>query len=74
MKGDIESARQVKKIQFWTAYWLDTSFSVRLGRAPIIRPRDVAVPQLWEDSVIPAGWAVAFNYSMRISGPQCKVV
>lgn len=74
MRNDEEHVRQVKILTFWMAYWLDTSFSVRLGRAPIIQPDDIAVPQLSEDSIIPKGWAVAFNYSTRISGLQCKVV
>ena len=74
MRSDEETARQVKILVFWMAYWLDTSFSVRLGRAPIIRPHDIAVPQLTEQSIIPKGWVVAFNYSTRISGLQCQVV
>lgn len=74
MQSDSESTRQVKIFVFWMAYWLDTSFSVRLGRAPIIRPDDIGVPQLSDNSIVPDGWAVAFNYSTRISGLQCKVV
>ena len=74
MHSDSESEREVKILIFWMAWWLDTSFSVRLGRAPIIRPHDIAVPQLSENSIIPKGWLVAFNYSTRISGLQCKIV
>ncbi|KAK0943842.1 hypothetical protein LTR29_004606 [Friedmanniomyces endolithicus] len=75
MQGDTDYARQVKISLFWMVYWFDTSFSVRLGHAPVIRDYDITVPRLTLCSpIMPSAFLVAFNYSTTLSGLQCQVV
>ncbi|TKA67746.1 hypothetical protein B0A55_07789 [Friedmanniomyces simplex] len=75
MQSDTDYARQTKISLFWMVYWFDTSFSVRLGHAPIIRDYDITVPRLsYCSSIMPSAFLVAFNYSTTLSSLQCKVV
>ncbi|KAK5143958.1 hypothetical protein LTR32_004014 [Rachicladosporium monterosium] len=75
MQSDTDYARQVKISLFWMVYWFDTSFSVRLGHAPVIRDYDITVPRLSScSSIMPSAFLVAFNYSTTLSGLQCQVV
>ncbi|KAK0276305.1 hypothetical protein LTR35_010630 [Friedmanniomyces endolithicus] len=75
MQSDTDYARQVKISLFWMVYWFDTSFSVRLGHAPVIRSYDITVPRLSScSSIMPSAFLVAFNYSTTLSGLQCQVV
>lgn len=74
MQSDTDHDRQSKILLFWMAYWLDTSFSVRLGHAPVIREYDITVPYLSHGTIIPSIFVDAFNYSIQISGLQCRIV
>ncbi|KAK3651683.1 hypothetical protein LTR56_005491 [Elasticomyces elasticus] len=74
MRSDTIEERESKIALFWMVYWLDNSFAVRLGRAPIIRDYDVTVPRLTSASTMPSTFLDAFNYSTRHSSLQCKVI
>lgn len=74
LQADTEHVRQSKILLFWMTYWLDTSFSVRLGRAPTIRDYDITVPRLSHDSILPSNFVNAFNYSLTIGSLQSRAV
>lgn len=74
MQADSDKERQGKIMLFWMCYWLDTSFAVRLGQAPVIRDYDITVPQLQYGKGIDSPFVEAFNYWTTISRLQCQVV
>jgi hypothetical protein len=74
LRSDTETERQSKILLFWMTYWLDTSFAVRLGRAPVIQHYDITVPRFSHGSIVRTGWVDAFNYCTRIGSLQCQVV
>jgi hypothetical protein len=74
MTSDTEAERQSKLLLFWLIYWLDTSFSVRLARAPVIQHHHITVPRLSHGSIVPSSFVDAFNYMNRIGYLQCQVV
>ncbi|KAK5738434.1 hypothetical protein LTR17_005962 [Elasticomyces elasticus] len=72
MQSDTVAERESKIALFWMVYWLDNSFAVRLGRAPIIRDYEVTVPRLTSASTMPSTFLDAFNFSTRHSSLQCQ--
>lgn len=74
MHADSDHERQSKILLFWMIYWFDSSFSVRLGRAPVIRDYDVTVPRLLAGSIVPTSFVDGWNYSITLSALQCQVV
>ncbi|KAK5726041.1 hypothetical protein LTR15_004232 [Elasticomyces elasticus] len=74
MQSDTVEEQESKIALFWMVYWLDNSFAVRLGRAPIIRDYEVTVPRLTSASTMPSTFLDAFNFSTRHSSLQCQVI
>ncbi|KAI7231683.1 hypothetical protein KC330_g6295 [Hortaea werneckii] len=74
MHADSDQERHGKIMLFWMCYWLDTSFAVRLGHAPVIRDYDITVPPLQYGKGIDSPFVEAFNYWTTISRLQCQVV
>lgn len=74
MAADLEHEQQSKIVLFWMCYWLDTSFAVRLGHAPVIRDYDITVPLLSYGKGIPRPFVDAFNFWTLISRLQCQAV
>ena len=54
-------------------YIFDTSFSVRLGHAPMIRDHEIAVPMI-TNGVLPRGFAEVFSYWIEIGRVHCEAV
>ncbi|KAK5166583.1 uncharacterized protein LTR77_008126 [Saxophila tyrrhenica] len=74
MQSDPEPVRQSKILLFWMVYWVDSSFSIHLGREPVIRHYDVTVPRISHGSVLPSSFVDAFNYCIRVSSLKCQIV
>ncbi|PNS18397.1 hypothetical protein CAC42_6214 [Sphaceloma murrayae] len=74
MRSDSESVRQGKILLFWMVYWLDTSCAFRFARSPVICENDISVPHLSHGSIIPPSFVNAFEYSIRLSGFQCRII
>lgn len=74
MQNDTEQERQHKIYLFWMVYILDTSFPILLGRSPVMRDHDIAVPMIADDSVIPTAFVRVLHYWVEIGRVQCQAV
>jgi hypothetical protein len=72
MTSDTEEERQRKILRFWMIYMMDTSFSVSLGRSPIIREHEIAVPELFHSALIPDGFIDMFRFWTELGRVQCQ--
>lgn len=74
MQGDNDQNKEQKLHLFWIVYIFDTSFSVRLGRSPVLRANDIAVPQLADNGTIARDVAHILRYWSNLGNIQCQVV
>jgi hypothetical protein len=74
MKLDTVQERNEKIFLFWMVYLLDTSFAVRLGRAPTIPERDITVPMVAHGGSLPSEFVNLFCYWVEVNRVQCKTV
>jgi hypothetical protein len=74
MKLDTVRERNAKILLFWMVYLLDTSFAVRLGRAPVIPERDITVPMVTHGGSLPSEFVSIFCYWVEIGRLQCQTV
>lgn len=65
--------RDDKSLLFWMVFIYDTNFSVRLGRAPVIKEPSITVPRLSYDAS-PENLSGVFHYWAEIGGLQCEAV
>lgn len=71
--ADDKVERETKIFLFWMVYVFDTSFSVRLGRAPVIRDSDITVPLVLHGAV-PKEFESVFRYWIELGRVQCEAV
>jgi hypothetical protein len=74
MKLDTVRERNEKIFLFWMVYLLDTSFAVRLGRAPVIPERDITVPMVTHGGALPPEFVDMFQYWVEVGRVQCQTV
>ena len=74
MQNDTEQQRQQKIYIFWMVYTFDTSFSIRLGRSPVIRDHDITVPVLINGGMVPEAFVSVLQYWIELGRVQCQAV
>ena len=74
MKLDTVQERNEKIFLFWMVYLMDTSFAVRLGRAPVIPESDITVPIVTHDGCLPSEFVDIFCYWVEVGRIQCQTV
>jgi hypothetical protein len=74
MKLDTVRERNEKILLFWMVYILDTSFAVRLGRAPVIPESDITVPMVTHGGCLASEFVDIFCYWVEINKLQCQTV
>jgi hypothetical protein len=74
MQGDTDHTKEQKLHLFWMVYIFDTSFSVRLGRLPLLRAHDIAVPLLADDGTMAREIVHIIRYWIDLGSIQCQVV
>jgi hypothetical protein len=74
MKLDTVRERNAKILLFWMVYILDTSFAVRLGRAPVIPENNITVPMVTHGGCLPSEFVDIFCYWVEINKLQCQTV
>jgi len=74
MQSDTEQQRQRKIHVFWMVYIFDTSFSIRLGRSPVIRDHDITVPMVSDNGVVPTAFIGVLRYWIELGRVQCQAV
>lgn len=74
MQADSDDERQRKILIFWMAYLFDTSFSIRLGRIPLIRDHEITVPMIGYDGTAPKELVDVLAYWIGLGKVQCEVV
>lgn len=68
-----EEERERLLVVFWMVYHMDTCFSVRLGRQPMIRDYEVNVP-MFSHSAVPQGYADMLIHWIRTGRLHCLAV
>lgn len=71
---DSPHERDRKIFLFWMVYVFDSCFSVRLGRAPIIRDADITIPMITHVDTISVSGIESFCYWITIVRVQCQAV
>ena len=74
MQNDTEQQRQQKIYLFWMVYIFDTSFSIRLGRSPLIRDHDITVPMVTDTGMVPKAFVSVLQYWIELGRVQCQAV
>lgn len=74
MQSDTEQQRQHKIYLFWMVYIFDTSFSIRLGRSPVIRDHDITVPMIVDNGAVPKAFVRVLHYWIELGRVQCQAV
>lgn len=74
MQSNTEQQRQQKIYLFWMVYIFDTSFSIRLGRSPVIREHDITVPIIADNGAVPKAFVGVLNYWIELGRVQCQAV
>lgn len=74
MQSDSEQARQHKIYLFWMVYTFDTSFSIRLGRSPVIRDHDITVPMVSHNGLVSNAAVGVLHYWVELGRVQCQAV
>lgn len=74
MHSDTEIQRQQKIYLFWLVYTFDTSFSIRLGRSPVIRDHDITVPMISDNGTVPRAFVGILRYWIELGRVQCQAV
>lgn len=71
---DTAHERDRKIFLFWMVYVFDSSFSVRLGRAPILRDADITIHGITHVATFPVSGIESFCYSIEVVKVQCQAV
>jgi hypothetical protein len=71
---DTAHERDRKIFLFWMVYVFDSCFSVRLGRAPIIRDADITIPMITHVNTISVSGIESFCYWIAVVRVQCQAV
>lgn len=71
---DTAHERDRKIFLFWMVYVFDSSFSVRLGRAPILRDADITIPGITYVATFPVSGIESFCYWIEVVKVQCQAV
>lgn len=74
MQTDSEQERQHKILLFWVVYLFDTSFSIRLGRTPLIRDHEITVPMIAQNGTFPNRFVEVLSYWIGLGKIQCEAV
>jgi hypothetical protein len=74
MKLDTVRERNEKIFLFWMVYLMDTSFAVRLGRAPVIPESDITVPMVTHGGCLPSEFVDVFCYWVEVGRTRCQTV
>lgn len=74
MQNDTEQQQQQKIYLFWMVYIFDTSFSIRLGRSPVIRDHDITVPMVTDAGMVPPAFVSVLRYWIELGRVQCQAL